>query len=279
MYPDTTDKLSTTEEKYVEVNIMYDGVLRVCQYDKSKQHVVIEQNPTGHDIPIPIPPKRILDDLNFCLLMNKVLCIGDSLTMGAYYSPQHNGGSIKENYPYYFSKLNQIEVTNAGQSGIYPSKWYTDKRPNYDIAAHDNFIIWLGTNNGLTDTLESDTAFDDYNNYAETETGYYCRIIENIQDLRPDANIFLCTVFASSGNKDVTNTVLNKIASKYNLPLFDMNDGTLYNGAYHETLHPFGNNVHFGKVGNLALAQKLTSYINEYARSNPSMLEKVYVEK
>ena len=274
VYPDTKDNLPQTVEKHVEVNIMYDGVLRVSQYDKS-EYVVIKQNTLGHDIPL---PKRILDDLNFCSLMNKVLCIGDSLTRGAYYSSEYNGASIKENYPYYFSKLNQIEVTNAGQSGAYPSKWYTDKRPNYDIAAHDNFIIWLGTNNGLTDTLESDTAFDDYNNYAETETGYYCRIIENIQDLRPDANIFLCTVFASSGDKDITNTVLNQIASKYNLPLFDMDDGTIYKGVDHETLHPFGNNVHFGKVGNLALAQKLTLYINEYARSNPSILEKVYIK-
>lgn len=273
VYPDIADKLPKTVEKHVKVNIMYDGVLRVSQYNSS-EHVTIKRNPSGHDIPI---PKRILDDLNFCLLMNKVLCVGDSLTMGAYYGPQNNGTSIKENYPYYFSKLNQVEVTNAGQSGIYPSKWYTDKRPEYDIAAYDNFIIWLGTNKGLTDTLELDTAFNDYNNYAETETGYYCRIIENIQDLRPDANIFLCTVFASSGNKDITNTVLNQIASKYNLPLFDMNDGTIYNGAYHDTLHPFGNNVHFGKVGNLAIAQKLTSYINEYARSNPSILEKVYI--
>ena len=274
VYPNTLDRQPETIIKDMQVDIMYDGVLRVSQR-KLSEPVVIEQNPSGHDIPI---PKGVLDDLNFCLLMNKVLCIGDSLTMGAYYSPQYNGSSIKEDYPYYFSKLNQIEVTNAGQSGINPSGWYTNKRLNYDIAAHDNFIVWLGTNNGLTDTLESDTAFDDYENYAETETGYYCRIIENIRDLRPDANIFLCTVFASSGNKDITNTVLNQIASKYNLPLFDMNDYTIYKGADHETLHPFGNNVHFGKVGNLAIAQKLTSYINEYVRNNPSILEKVYIK-
>lgn len=279
VYPNSIEDLPQTIDSNIPITIKCDGVLTVCNYKLNNINFSIKKLTfTTNDGENANSDDNNLICENNILLLNKILCIGDSLTKGAYYSTELKGASIKENYPYYLSKINNVEVTNGGHSGYSPSRWYNEKRNLYDIAAHDTFIIWLGTNLGLTDTLDDDTLSGDYSTYAETETGYYCRIIENIKELRPDANIFLCNIFASSGNTSVTNTVLEKIATKYDLPLFDMNDGTIYNGENHDVLHPFGNNVHFGKVGNITVANKITNYINNYIKDNPAQFEKVYIK-
>ena len=279
VFPNSDEKLEVTfiTDKYVTMPC--DGVLTIGNYSANNKSIKIKKlNFSVCSEGDKQQEVTSAKSINYNLLLNKVMCIGDSLTMGAYYSTENNGVSIKENYPYYFSKINQLEVTNAGQSGYSPSGWYNKKRELFDIASHDTFIIWLGTNLGLTDTLDIDTVGGDYNSYAETETGYYCRIIENIKELRPDANIFMCNIFASSGDLSVTNTVLEKIAARYSLPLFDMNDGSIYKGENHDILHPFGNAVHFGKFGNITVANKISDYINNYIKDNSSQFEKIYIK-
>ena len=114
----------------------------------------------------------------------KVLCIGDSLTSGASYGEAWGekapaGSSIDQNYPRILGRMLNAEVTNGGVSGWSASDWYTNEVPKYNFANFDTFIIWLGTNNGLTDTLDADVnQYTDFNDFAETETGYYCKIID-----------------------------------------------------------------------------------------------------
>lgn len=248
--------------------------LRVCSYNDFENNITISPI-----LKLPIAEKKV-EILECNYLLNKVMCIGDSLTAGAYFDTIHNGATIIENYPYYLAKMNKFETINAGTSGISASGWYENKRTLYPISECDTFIIWLGTNNGYTDTLEEDTASGDYNTYANTETGYYCKIIEYIQEKRPNANIFLCKIFASKSNVNTSNLVLDKIAVKYNLPIINMNDGTLYNKSnvdLQNLLHPFNNSVHFGKIGNLTVARKISNFINEYINNNLSQFEHIYI--
>lgn len=248
--------------------------LRVCSYNDFENNITISPI-----LKLPIAEKKV-EILECNYLLNKVMCIGDSLTAGAYFDTIHNGATIIENYPYYLAKMNKFETINAGTSGISASGWYENKRTLYPISECDTFIIWLGTNNGYTDTLEEDTVSGDYNTYANTETGYYCKIIEYIQEKRPNANIFLCKIFASKSNVNTSNLVLDKIAVKYNLPIINMNDGTLYNKSnvdLQNLLHPFNNSVHFGKIGNLTVARKISNFINEYINNNLSQFEHIYI--
>ena len=258
------------------ITIPQDGAkLRVCSYSKFRKNLIQLPIMTIENSKDQIEVKS---SNNYNFLVNKVLCIGDSLTAGAYFGDGYNGSTIKEGYPYYLSRINQWEVTNGGRSGWSASNWYTSEKEKYDFAQFDTFIIWLGTNNGYTDTLDEDTAFESYHDYAETETGYYCKIIEYIKEYRPQANIFIFNVFASKGNVATSNLVLEKIGVKYNIPVFNMNDGSLYNGANQDLLHPFGNNVHFGKIGNITIANKMTNYINEYISNNLEQFEQVYLK-
>lgn len=203
------------------------------------------------------------------LLIN-ALCIGDSLTEGAYYDTAHNGSPIAENYPYYLGKLTDWNVTNGGKSGYSAQEWYNNKASTYDFSAYDTFVICLGTNEGLTDTLETDAVGDNYQDYADTNTGAYCKIIERIKEANPNAFIFITNIFASASYTQTTNTVLAKIAERYNLPLFDIS--SLANDPI---LHPFGNVVHFGKIGNLHFAKLIEKLVSDDIYNNPSKYEQL----
>ena len=210
-------------------------------------------------------------------LFLKTLCIGDSLTQGAYYSPELNGQEIKENYPYYLGKLTGWEVTNGGKSGFTTLQWWDlrAKANTYDFSTFDTFIICLGTNGGLTDTLETDATGNDYNQYADTNTGAYCKIIEKIKQSRPDARIFVTNVFGSSGDLAVTNRVIGKIATRYNLPTpININDGVINRG---DIFHPFGNTLHFGKVGNLHFAKTILDQLLSLVNKNLAHYERILI--
>ncbi len=199
--------------------------------------------------------------------MWKVLCIGDSLTSGAYYDEAWGeiatpGKSIDQNYPRLLGRMLGAEVTNGGFSGYSASNYYTEKLSTFDLSAFDTFIIWLGTNNGLTDTLDADVEpYTDYNNYAATETGYYCKIIEKIKANNPSCLIVLTKIFASKGNVAATNAVIDKIAAKYGLLVVDNSD---INHTARPELHCNISNPHFGKAGNLFIANRYIEQIGNY---------------
>ncbi|WP_040191057.1 SGNH/GDSL hydrolase family protein [Clostridium culturomicium] len=269
VYPDTTESLPTTS--FIElVNIPKGCVrLRVCSYkdfNSNLKQIPIVKMPAKEEI------KEIANENT--LLVQKVFCIGDSLTSGAYYDTIYNGKSIKESYPYYLSKKMRCSIVNGGWSGYSASEWWNTALPKYDLSLYDTFIIWLGTNNGLTDTLATDVdPFTNYNNFALTETGYYCKIINKIKEVSPNANIFLVSIFASKGNVPTTNTVIEKISVKYGTGYININsDGKLYPS---DIYHPFGNAVHFGKIGNLEVATRIYNFINEYISTHPTNFEKV----
>lgn len=207
---------------------------------------------------------------NYAFGIGKSLMIGDSLTSGAYYDDTYEGASINQNIPYYLGKMINEEVKNGGKSGWYPSNWYTNELPNNDVTQYDTFFIWLGTNKGLTDTLDADVnAYSDYNQFAATETGYYCRLIEYIKQHNPDAQIHLLTCFAS-GNLAETNLTIRNIATKYDLHVIDLID---LNMANHPELHLNSGYPHFGKAGNIYIANRIVQSVNAFYTSDPIKLE------
>ena len=208
--------------------------------------------------------------------VGKALCIGDSLTSGANYISLA-GASIDQNYPRMLGRMLNCEVENGGYSGYSASTWYKNKISLYDFSNYDTFIIWLGTNNGLTDTIDEDVnAFGNYNDFAETETGYYCKIIESIKAKNPSCLIVLTTVFASKGDVKTTNSVIKKIANKYGLLVVDNSD---LSAGGHPELHGNINNPHFGKAGNIFIANRYAVRLGEYFAEDPMRTEYGYSER
>ena len=152
----------------------------------------------------------------------KFVCVGDSLTAGDFYPKGTNisSGDTQKNYPYFLGRILNVPIINAGKSGATPLSWWSEVHPSVDFSDSDTMILWLGTNGGLTDTLETDVdPYSDYNDYANTNTGTYCKIIEDFLHETTDGKVFLVNTYNSD---NVTDSVINKIGAKYGVPVFDI---------------------------------------------------------
>lgn len=204
---------------------------------------------------------------HYAYSMDNVLCIGDSLTHGACYAYGFDGEAIKENYPYYMQRMLNTEAKDAGYSGISAKGWYNNHATDYDYTNYNIAFIWLGTNEGLTDTLDTDVdPYNDYNNYANTNTGCYCKIIEKMKKANPNIVIVLMDLFTDTLHGE-SNITINKIATKYGLDIIPMND---LNAADYPELHGNIANIHFTKVGNMFIARRVITYMNSIWKRNPS---------
>lgn len=248
----------------VEFKIPEDGLLKIGKYSIDTTLQVLPLFSLEKES----SETKAVDSEYLKHLLLSTLLVGDSITRGAYYSPDKNGQAVAENYPYYLGKMTGWNTTNAGVSGITTAGWFDNESTKYDYSTFDTVVINLGTNGGLTNTLEADTSFESYSQYADTNTGAYCKIIEKIQEQNPNMFIFLTNVTSTSGDLEITNNVIKKIATKYNLPVID-----LMHFKGDPVIHPFGNNVHYGKVGNIELAKTVLDGIIGDIEKNPSKYE------
>jgi len=199
--------------------------------------------------------------------LKNVICIGDSLTAGANFIIDDTGKSINESYPYYLERMLKVVTSNQGKSGYTTQEWYAEAAYNY--ANYDSAIIWLGTNGGLTDTLETDCVGNDYTQYANTNTGCYCKIIESIKAVNDDCFILLLTPSEKDGYS-TTISVIEKISQKYNLPVLSM-QGLGKNER--PDLHGNLSNIHFGKAGNIFIANRIIEFLGNYFANNPRLAD------
>lgn len=225
---------------------------------------------------------KSLAECDYQYAIANILCIGDSLTEGDYYGHDwpdmpSSAHRLAQNYPSYLSRMISATVTNGGVSGDTAIDWYNNVISRFDLASYDTFLIWLGTNGGFTDTLNDDviahkTAGEGYEYYAETNTGCYCKIIEKIKADNPDAFIVMLNLFAvGTGHSYVTdNPVLGKISELYSLPIIDMSD---LGFERHPELHAGIQNVHFGKAGNIFIADRICREIKRIIAGNPLRAE------
>lgn len=213
-----------------------------------------------------------LDDLNgnsYVSIFNTIMCVGDSITEG--YRKQGFMDKTRS-YPSFLQRIFNNEVINGGISGATPKDWYEmriggDYRP-FTFGTYDACIVNLGQNAGLTDTLDVDVnPYTNPEDFADTQTGWYCRIIEHIKSQNATIAIFLC-----KGQKDTTtNIVIDKIANKYNLPVIDytainpkLADGT----NRHVSRNGESYGVHYNTLGYFELALAIAKGMNDYIKNN-----------
>lgn len=259
--PTLKEKVSEIEKQVVELEEQVNGIEeRVKTLETTPE---TPETPETPDTP-EIPDTTTDCNKNLIHFLTNVLFVGDSLTAGSYYTGSGYVNS-ERGYPYFFSRMAQTNATIKAVGGYTPKNWYEEFATDVNYTDFDTAIIWLGTNEGLTDTIEEDTATE---TYADTNTGYYCRILEKMIAENPNIRIFLGTVHDVSGRYDAeklatTNIVINKLAEKYAsnvIGAVDNNDGTLRRNEKQKLYHPFitasgDDTIHYGTVGNLHLAE------------------------
>ena len=157
-----------------------------------------------------------------------IVCIGDSLTEGDYSSnPAGTMNVHAENYPYFLAEITGANVKNAGRCGYSAELYYNNQLSKVALSEEtDIVLIMLGTNNGLTDTIDADTSASHYSSYAKTQTGYYARIVETCMErTNGRAQIILMTPPVTTqrnrSSLETTVSVIKKFGEKYGLPVID----------------------------------------------------------
>lgn len=219
------------------------------------------------------------DELN--VMLQKICCIGDSLTEGDYGSyPSGTPNVHSQNYPFYLQKLTNAEVDNLGHCGDSAQYWWTHRR-NELVAGkdYDCIYIFLGQNGEIAGNVETVTAGGDYWNYGDTNLGGYCAIIEHCKYLYPNAHIFLINQPYNIKEPSWTEKVSGQIAKvsvHYNLPIIDIMNGTPMNRGNGDIYRPVGfdpvnepyGNQHFGKIGYYTLAKYIAKLTAKFIEEN-----------
>ena len=221
---------------------------------------------------------KLVDEFNkysyYAYLFSKVVCVGDSLTEGNFGDPV--GIVPSRSYPSYIARFANWSVTNVGNGGATATTYWNTQMARCTYADKDCVILCLGTNAGLTDTLVADTTITDgqtYLNYATTNTGSYCKIIEYIKSQNPKIKIFLVGILASPST---TNSVISQIATKYDLPYLDVRNNGYIDLSPSVVMHPSSDTVHFGNIGYLSLAKSIFTMVCKAIASNPEKYELTY---
>lgn len=200
------------------------------------------------------------------LLFENAIFIGDSLTRGVLGTT--GGINNRISYPYYVGKMTGWNITNAGHGGYTTIKFWENDLKTLDFTDKDVCFVFLGQNGGFTDTLEDDTTISGnqtYEDYAETNTGCYCKIIEYIKEQNPNIHIFMLM----GAGKNAT-TVLPQIAEKYHLPCLNIYKNQYFFMMNRKVYHPYKSDgvsrdlVHFGKIGYIDLAKSVLNMTFDY---------------
>ena len=191
--------------------------------------------------------------LAFCKVHKKTLHIGDSLTEG-----YHASNDIRKSmsYPSHMASLAGYDVTNKGHSGITAYGWWNTYK-SIDFTGYDAVFIYLGTNGGLTDTIDADTAGGDYNTFASTNTGGYCAIVSKIRDVNPKAKIYIIQYNQTTATSQVT----AKIAQKYGCTTLMVTDTSVFNltdSKFHTDA------THYNTIGYWAFACVMLAQLEKY---------------
>ena len=219
-----------------------------------------------------IDGKEYKDNSFILSALSTAICIGDSVTEGV--------GSIGDyskvknySYPTRLAKMTDWTIENGGKAGLTALQWWQQIFPNYDYSQYQLALIELGLNSGLTDTLDTDVVGEDYTQYADTNTGGYCKIIEGVKTQNENIIIVL---LISSNMPSTTSSVIKKIAEKYNLPVIDLTN-TNYINLGENKYHPILGNTnidytHFNALGYIAKAKYVHAGLNDYFINNQSVL-------
>lgn len=201
---------------------------------------------------------------DYCVLseFDNIFCAGDSLTWGAVYTGSGSNDFRQAKKPYNEVLQLRTGVTTArnAQPGI-DAIGYVSKLSSITEKTNQLCIIYLGTNGGLTDTIDTDAPGTDKTQYdLTTETGSYCYIVKHCLDV--GAKVLLVKIYRGGGSSGVstTNTVIGKVAEKFGVAVVE--NETLPD-KYH--IWPNGqgyDTTHLNDFGYAAFAEYLIRQIN-----------------
>ena len=192
---------------------------------------------------------------------NNVSCFGDSLTASVVYTGDLEGGnhttrSAYKKYPQILGTKIGAEYESVATGGYSATNWWNAYSDRIVQKTNQLVVVYLGTNGGLTETVDTDAVGDDYTTYADTNTGNYCKIVKKAFDV--GARVLLVKIHqgGGTGGVQVTNRAIDDVAERFNVAVVDV--PFLDDLKYHS--YPDGtgyNNLHYNDLGYSAFADSL----------------------
>lgn len=215
-------------------------------------------------------------------VFNRGICIGDSVTEGAFDVDGEYPVYKNLSYPTILKKITNMEITNAGISGTTSTQWYnasinsstnsgtwnsnnewvwSSSVSALDYSGYDFAIIHLGINDVLqvSDTNTIDTVVSNYETSVKN-------IISKLKEKSAGIKIFLCTIipnYAVGDNWDLLNEKIKSIVTELDLVyLIDLTKySKILNNTKYEVNHPT-------KTGYNQLAKELYAMISYEINKN-----------
>ena len=231
-----------------------------------------QTNYTGRSFTVGTPANLsetidILSDDIYSYKGIKVLCMGDSLTAGR----DGLGNILLHNYPYYMkeSRLKDCIIDNKGVVGSTTVTYWNNNMSALTLDDTIDIVLMMwGTNGQLVrNTLATDVEpYNDYNDYADTGCGDFCKIIEYVMEhTQNSAQIILLTP-PYNGSQSINDRVINAqpvvkaIGERYNLPVIDMFKCGI--GKFNYTKFMPDDSVHFSEYGYKWIGTYIGSCVN-----------------
>lgn len=214
-------------------------------------------------------------EVQYPQLFDKIVFIGDSLTYG------HNGNiHLEKNYPAFFEKLAQCEASNQGLTGRSAKQWWDEVGTSFDFTSFDCAIIYLGTNQGLTDTVSADCNASDYTQNADTNTGCYGKIIGKIKATNASCKIFIIAGPAEYVRRNERmNPAVRGLASFYNVSLIDLETSLLSDdgstSSKQRLLYRPVDGIHYNVLGYCTFANLVYNSMNKIIDANLNVFKTV----
>lgn len=216
-----------------------------------------------------------LGKIQYPQLFDNILCIGDSLTMGYDGS---GGDPLVKNYPHIFEKLAVAETSIKAHGGWNAKQvWDNIISSATDLANYDCAIIYLGTNDGLTDTVATDCNID-YTQNADTNTGCYGKIIGKIKADAPNCRIF-CVAGVNDYIRRATamNPAVRNLSAFYNVGLIDIENCIMSDDGSGTSAERFlyrpNDGIHYNALGYMTMANMMYDAMTDFMSKNRSMYD------
>ena len=231
---------------------IFDGLKKTIN-DLSKKISILENTPTQQ-----------IDPINIVAAFDNIVCVGDSLTYSQVYVGVLDSRQAKRTYPEVLANLcsnTQLTLARSGATALACWDSFGDQ-----VVAKENAlgIIYLGTNYGITDTLDVDVIGDDPNNWTANNIGSYCKFVQKMLSL--GYKVLLLRIWATSGSGDSnlenTNNAITHIAERFGCAVMDVPVTSALQFHYYPDLSGY-NGVHYNDLGYSWFASQLINKISQ----------------
>lgn len=195
---------------------------------------------------------------NILAAFDNIVCIGDSLTYSQVYTAGSTTRQAHRPYPTVIAGICGNSAQNLSRPGATAKSCWDEFGGSIVSRSNPLAIIYLGTNQGLTDTLSTDVVGDDPNNWADNNIGCYCRFVQKCKSLGYRVLLIQCWATSGQGDANLSNTrnAIAHVATRFGCALIDCPVTHELQYHYYPDLSGY-NQVHYNDLGYSWFAQQL----------------------